>query len=171
MKKMKLLKFLLLAVIVVSAYSCFDDDPIVDPINYTAAREDALLDEYLDTLMNRGYDLDTTDLGVYYSITKEGEGDFVQTGDSIGVNYQGFRPDNGRIFDASAYNYADSIWKFTFTPDKLISGFDDALMHLNKGAEGVFVIPSDYAYGATGYGSIPPYTTLTFIIKLEDIYE
>ena len=85
-KKMKLLKFLLLAVIVGSAYSCFDDDPIVDPINYTAAREDALLGEYLDTLMNRGYDLDTTELGVYYSITKEGEGDFVQTGDSIGVN-------------------------------------------------------------------------------------
>ena len=166
-----LFKFLAIAVIFLVTYSCFDDPVGEDPINYTPAREAALLSEYLDTLVNREYDIDTTDLGVYYIVLEAGEGEFAQAGDSIGIDYTGFFPENSSTFDASSYHYEDGIWKYIHSSTGLIPGFYDAINHLNKGADVLFVLPSALAYGATGYSSIPPYTTIAFRIKLIDIYE
>lgn len=172
MKHMKGLKFLLLAVIAFGAYSCFNNDVVdEDPIDYTPTREATLLTEYLDTLVKRGFDVDTADVGIYYVITKEGEGDYTQLGDSIGLEYTGFRPDNNSVFDASSYWYEDGLWNFRFNQGELIPGFTEALKLMNKGTEGLFIIPSELAYGSTGNNSIPPYTTLAFELKLIDIYE
>ena len=166
------MKFLALAVLMVIAYSCFND-PIdtTDSINYTQQREDSIISMYIDTLVNRGFNVDTSSAGVYYVMLNEGEGDYPQAGDSIGIIYTGYFPESGYIFDQSAYWHQDSIWNYTYLSQNLIPGFDDAVGHLNKGAKGLFLLPSDLAYGSTGKGSIPPYSPLVFNIKLVDIYE
>ncbi|WP_430972238.1 FKBP-type peptidyl-prolyl cis-trans isomerase [Sunxiuqinia rutila] len=170
MKQMKGIKFLLMAVMLVAMYSCFDD-PVQDTVNYTPTREAELLEVYLDTLVNRGYDIDTTSSGIFYVIEEQGEGLYIQSGDSIGIKYTGFRSDNGQIFDSSTYHYEDETWKFRYEPGNLIDGFEDALMLMNEGTKGLFIIPSNLAYGASGSGSIPPYTTLSFSIELKKIYQ
>ncbi|SFF59892.1 FKBP-type peptidyl-prolyl cis-trans isomerase [Sunxiuqinia elliptica] len=170
MKSIKVLKFLAIALLLVSVYSCLDDPIEEEPINYTPQREAELLSVYLDTLIERGYDIDTTSMGVYYILEEEGEGEYIQYGDSIGIEYTGMRIDNGSVFDSSQF-MEGGVWRFTFKEGNLIDGFEEALMHLNKGAEGWFVIPSELAYGSAGYATIPPYTTLGFSIKLVDIYE
>ncbi|MGQ7871044.1 FKBP-type peptidyl-prolyl cis-trans isomerase [Sunxiuqinia sp. sy24] len=167
---MKGIKFLLMAVVLVAMYSCFDD-PVQETVDYTPAREAELLKEYLDTLVNRGYDIDTSATGIFYVIEEQGEGLYVQSGDSIGIDYTGFMPENGQIFDASSYHYEDKIWKFRYNPGDLIDGFEDALMLMNEGTKGLFIIPSNLAYGAYGSGSIPPYTTLSFSLELKKIYQ
>lgn len=172
MKQMKRIKFLLIAIVLIAAYSCFDDPVEQEQIDYTPAREAALLAEYIDTLVNRGYDVDTAAAGIYYIVTKTTDGAYIQAGDSIGLEYTGFIPESGVVFDRSENHYVNGLWKFRYTPgDGLIPGFEVALSLLTEGAEGIFIIPSDMAYGITGSGLIPPYTTIAFELKLKDIYE
>jgi len=156
-----------MATVIVMA-SCMKDQ---DQIDYTREREEVIIKEYLDSLVAKGHQVDTSYYGMYYVILKEGTGDFVQSGDSIGVTYVGYFPENGYVFDASEFWYPSGLWKFRYQSTYLISGFDEALSLLNKEAEGLFLIPSDMAYGSTGNGAIPPYSPLVFHIRLEDIYD
>ena len=61
----------------------------------------------------------------------------------------------------------DSIWQFQYKEVNLIPGFDDAIGLLSKDAEGDFIIPSELAYGTSGYNGIPPYTPLFFFNENE----
>lgn len=164
------IKFVAVVVLMITVYSCFNDSttPSVDYSSYTAEREDSIVAIFIDTMLNRGYDVDTTNLGVYYTILDEGDSiqRMVQNGDSIGITYTGFFADGNGIFDAST-----ETWKYTYGAINLISGFDDAVAHLNKGGEGLFLVPSSLGYGSTGSRLIPPYSPLVFDIKLVDIYE
>ena len=53
--------------------------------------------------------------------------------------------------------------------DQVIKGWEDGLRVFNKNAQGLLIIPSDYAYGTTGFSSIPPNTTLGFVIEMVEI--
>lgn len=134
----------------------------------TATTEQQELNESLAKLEKAGYNVDTTDLGVYYIMNKVGTGAFPQKSDTCFLIYTGFFL-NGVIFDASSYYYQDSIWKFNFQEISLIPGFNDGIALLNKGAQTEIIVPSKLAYGATGYGDIPPYTPLVFSLKMKDI--
>jgi len=163
-----ILRIIALAFIITTFFSCNNRET-----RYTPEREAEITENFINSLIGEDYDVDTTNMGVYYVITEEGEGDFVQPDDSIGIIYTGFFPESGNIFDSSEYWYEDGIWKFIYLSTDLIQGFDDAISHLNTGAEGIFLIPSELAYGKDGNfnGSIPPYSALVFNIKLVEIYE
>lgn len=126
------------------------------------------LNEALLSLIEEGYDIDTTDLGVYYVVHEEGEGPLAQEGDSLSLEYSGYFF-GGQIFDASAYHFPDGIWELIFAPEKLAPGFSDGLTVMNKGAGIDMIIPSEHAYGATGSGMIEPYTTILFAVKMHDL--
>ncbi|MCA1759118.1 MAG: FKBP-type peptidyl-prolyl cis-trans isomerase [Bacteroidales bacterium] len=134
----------------------------------TAATEQQELSEALAKLKTAGYNIDTTDLGVYYIMKKVGTGTLPQKSDTCFLIYTGFFL-NGVIFDASAYHYQDSIWKFNFQENSLIPGFNDGIGLLNKGAEAEIIVPSALAYGSARYGDIPPYTPLVFSLKMRDL--
>lgn len=163
--KLGLLKNLVLVVCLgLFVVSCFDDNDIEPYIPPTEAEELALLSEYIDTLTNRGLDIDTTDLGVYYIIDSVGEGVFPVEGDTCVVKYTGFFI-NSSVFDSSG----DNTFSVELGKNSVIEGWEDGLKVLNKGAEGYLIIPSEFAYGSTGYSSIPPYTSLIFRIEMVDI--
>jgi FKBP-type peptidyl-prolyl cis-trans isomerase len=82
--------------------------------------------------------------------------------------YVGFFLD-GTIFDTSSDYFGDSIWQFQYKEINLIPGFDDAIGLLNKNAEADVIIPSNLAYGTSGYNGIPPYTPLAFSLKMKDL--
>lgn len=148
--------------------SCIGED-YEDYVPPTYEEEMALLNEYLDTISNRGYDVDTTDLGVYYLIDSVGTGDFPVNGDTCVVKYTGMFMD-GAVFDASG----NTTFEVVLGENRVISGWEDGLKVFNKDAKGVLIIPSEFAYG-TGkydrYGNlvIPPYTTLIFSVEMVDI--
>lgn len=145
--------------------SCLDTD---DGPERTAAIEQQEINEVLTNLTTKGYNVDTTALGSYYVMNKTGEGEYPKAGDTVSIIYTGFFL-SGSIFDASYYYYNDSIWEFVFKSQSLISGFDEAISLLNKGAEADFIIPSELGYGAGGYSEIPAYTPLGFNLKMKDI--
>ncbi len=134
----------------------------------TAEMEMEELSRALSQIVADGFDLDTTDLGIYYIVHAQGEGPLAQIGDTLRLEYAGYFFDGG-LFDASALHFTDSIWEFIFVENQMIPGFEDGILLMNKGAEVEMLIPSEHAYGASGYGGIEPYTPLLFTTKLHDI--
>lgn len=144
--------------------SCID----TDVPERTAATEQQELNESIAKLEKAGYNIDTTDMGVYYIMNKVGTGPLPLKSDTCSLIYIGFFL-NGAVFDASYFYSQDSIWKFKYLEVSLIPGFNDGVALLNKGAEADIIIPSEFAYGASGYQDIPPYTPLVFSMKMRDL--
>jgi FKBP-type peptidyl-prolyl cis-trans isomerase FkpA len=95
-----------------------------------------------------------------------GTGDAVANGDTITVNYIGAFLD-GTVFDSSYSRGVPLV--FVVGAGQLIKGFDQGVVGMKVGGRRVLVIPSDLAYGASGYQSIPPNTPLQFQIDLVSI--
>ncbi len=145
--------------------SCLVDDEFKER---TPEQEQKEITELLSKLEQEGYNINTTDLGIYYIILEEGDGPFPQKGDTCFLEYTGFFYD-GTKFDSS-HNYSESgIWKFVFDEVKLIKGFEDGIKLMNKGTMIKMIIPSKLAYGAYGYKQIDSYTTLIYVAKMHDL--
>ena len=145
--------------------SCINVDDVPER---TAETEQQELNEAIARLEKAKYDVDTTKLGIYYIMNKQGTGVFPQKGDTCNLIYTGFFL-NGVIFDASIDHYKDSIWQLIYKEVSLIPGFDDGIALLNKGAEADIIIPSKLAYGSLGTPGIPPYTPILFSLKMKDV--
>ncbi|MDX8339811.1 FKBP-type peptidyl-prolyl cis-trans isomerase [Draconibacterium sp. IB214405] len=155
-------RFLLAIIIGVVVVSCIEEgEEYIPP---TQAEEDALLSEYLDTLQNRGLDIDTTALGVYYVIDSVGNGTYPVIGDTCEVMYTGFFID-GSVFDSTG----DNTWEFELGDEGVIPGWTDGMQVIDEGGRAFLIIPSELAYGTTGYGSVPPNTSLVFVVDMVEI--
>lgn len=53
----------------------------------------------------------------------------------------------------------------------LLPGLDEMLSYMKVGGKAIGIVPSELAYGSTGAGDIPPYTTLIFNVELLDVYD
>ena len=75
---------------------------------------------------------------------------------------------NQKVFDSS-YN-RNETFSFELGQGKVIEGWEEGFLKMQKGAKAKLIIPSKLAYKGEGYGSlIPPYSTLIFEIELIDI--
>lgn len=68
---------------------------------------------------------------------------------------------NGDTLDSSA--------SFTCVPNNLVTGFMAALTNMETNDTVTAIIPYTAGYGAYGYGSVLPYSTLVFGIRLDSI--
>ncbi|MDD4778241.1 MAG: FKBP-type peptidyl-prolyl cis-trans isomerase [Fermentimonas sp.] len=74
---------------------------------------------------------------------------------------------NKKVFDTTSLSNAPRSFKV----NGVVDGFSTALQHMKEGDKWEIWIPSDLAYGDTGSGDIPGYTTLVFEIELVEIVE
>ncbi len=154
----------ILLVALLSSCMGFADEPVVS----SQREEQVELTTYLKTLIESGKDIDTTDLGIYYITLEEGEGEFAQAGDSLEVGYVGYFV-NGTSFDASDKTEENGTMEFVLGNPPNIPGWDKGMELINKNAKVQLIIPSQFAYGSTGSGIIPPYKTLVFVVKMIDL--
>jgi len=151
--------------VVLSALSsCLDKDD--EPRTWELEMQE--LNRYITNLLNLGYDVDTTELGVYYIVKEEGEGPFPEQGDTLTIAYAGYFID-GTMFENTTIDNSEGTITFNFIDDTMIPGFEDGLKVMNKGSNIEMVIPSDLAYGAEGTYLIPPYTSLIFVTGMIDL--
>lgn len=156
------IKFLILALSVAFISSCIEDGDDTPP--RTEAQELSELSTYIDTLDNRGIDVDTTAMGVYYIIDSLGSGVYPQEGDTCVVNYY--------LYDIQGYLYdysENGNFEFILGETPMVMGWDDGIRQINEGTTAYLIIPSEYGYGATGYYSIGPYQTLIFNVEMVEI--
>lgn len=102
--------------------------------------------------------------GLRYIILKEGLGYSPSLNDIVEVHYTGILS-NGKIFDSSI----EKGKSLTFPLNSIIPGLKESIKLLKPNGIGVFLIPSELAYGSTGLkGTVPPNTSLIFWIHLID---
>jgi peptidyl-prolyl cis-trans isomerase A (cyclophilin A) len=108
--------------------------------------------------------LKTTASGMTYVVLKAGSGPKPQKGTMIQAHYTG-KFLNGNVFDSSVRR--GKPFSFNVGNGRVIKGWDEALLDMQKGEKRLLVIPSQLAYGDRGYPPvIPPQATLVFEVEL-----
>ncbi len=100
--------------------------------------------------------------GLQHRVIQNGFGKRPGATDTVTVYYKGALI-NGTVFDST-----EPGLPATFTVNKLIPGWMEALELMREGDHWELVIPANLAYGARGAGSgvIPPNQTLVFDLQL-----
>jgi len=131
------------------------------------AKQKSIDDEALNThIQQKGYKAEKTESGLYYVVTKEGNGQFPKAGQKVKVHYTGTLLD-GSKFDSSKDR--DKEFEFPLGQGRVIKGWDEGIAKFSKGGSGILLIPSDLGYGSRGAGpKIPPNAPLVFEIDLID---
>ena len=135
-----------------------------------AAEEARARQEYDDAMavLEEAYPgrMQTTESGLKYVIVAAGDGPKPQPGTSIKAHYTG-KFLSGRVFDSSVQR--GEPFEFEVGMGRVIKGWDEALLDMQKGEKRILVIPSHLAYGERGYPPIiPPRATLVFDVELVD---
>ena len=94
-----------------------------------------------------------------------GSGATVATGDVVSVNYTGTLLD-GTLFDTSI---GKAPLTFRVGGGTLIPGFEQGMLGMKVGGKRRLTIPPSLAYGASGFGPVPPNSTIRFEIDLLSI--
>lgn len=105
--------------------------------------------------------------GTLYADLSPGEGSEASEGKSITVEYTGWVHE-GAMFDSSLLR--EVPFSFTLGAGEVIEGWEEGLIGLRPGSKRLLMIPPSAAYGASGAGaSIPPYSTLVFLVEVLDV--
>ena len=92
-----------------------------------------------------------------------GKGAAAADGDNLSMHYLGALFD-GEQFEASWD--ADKPFDFALGAGNVIQGWDEGIKGMKAGGRRLLVIPAEKAYGAQGSGTIPPDSTLIFVVDL-----
>ncbi len=131
---------------------------------YSIEKEAIQIKAWMQTMIDKKFNIDTTSTGLFYIVNKVGTGRKVVAGDTVTVQYSGMFLD-GTVFDASSsFTYIHKA-----TGQRMIQGWEEGIEVMNKGENAVFLIPSEKGYGSYGYGYVPPYTPLLYVIEMVDI--
>lgn len=114
--------------------------------------------------------------GIYYKVLQEGTGKTPIGGNVVKVSYAGWlykdtidinKYANGTLDIDDSFDHSDN-YKFT-VGKSVIDGWSIAIQNMPVGSKWRIFIPYYLAYGTTGSGSIPAYSTLVFDISLKEI--
>jgi FKBP-type peptidyl-prolyl cis-trans isomerase len=125
--------------------------------------EDKLITDYLTT---KGLTAEKTAEGVYFIVETQGTGNFPTLSNTVSVRYKGY------LLDGSVFDENQTSTKPVFTTllgGNIITGWKIGIQKFKKGGKGKLFIPSSYAYGSSGSGSIPGNTPIAFDIELVDV--
>lgn len=104
--------------------------------------------------------------GLRYVVLKEGKGKKTPSrGATITAHYTG-RLLNGTKFDSSV-DRGEPL-KFPVGVGRVIKGWDEAFLAMEKGEKRILIIPPSLAYGDQAIGPIPPNSTIVFEVELVD---
>ncbi len=105
-----------------------------------------------------------TSTGMYYRILRESKGRRPRSVDTVVAHYKGWLK-NGKVFDSS-YERGEPT---EFSLKDVVAGWREGLQLVGTGGMIELQIPPGLGYGAMPHGSIPPNSTLHFIIELKEI--
>lgn len=99
---------------------------------------------------------------------KQGAGATAKAGDEVSVQYVGVLYSNGSTFDSSWSR--GEPFSFKLGAHEVIAGWDKGIVGMKVGGRRELIIPPALAYGEEGvYPSIPPKSTLVFVVDLQKV--
>ncbi len=136
-----------------------------------AAKQKAIDDKILqDYFKKNGISPKKTASGLYYTVSKEGEGAQITSGETVSVNYKGTLMD-GKVFDCNTDSSFHHVEPYTLEIGKghVIKGWDEGLQLLKKGAKATLYIPSGLAYGTQDKTPITANSILIFDVEIVNV--
>ncbi|WP_133434113.1 FKBP-type peptidyl-prolyl cis-trans isomerase [Aeromicrobium phragmitis] len=98
------------------------------------------------------------------TVLEEGDGQEVEDGDAVTVDYQGTSWDTGEVFDQS-YGKEPA----TFTTSGVVEGFEAALVGQRVGTRLLVSIPPEFGYGEDPAAAELGGQTLVFLIEIKSV--
>ncbi|XP_041049058.1 FK506-binding protein 15-like isoform X2 [Carcharodon carcharias] len=100
-----------------------------------------------------------------------GDGQAVETGDSLEVSYTGWLYQNhafGQVFDTNVNR--DKLLRLKIGSGKVIKGWEVGMLGMKKNGKRLLIIPPSLAYGTQGIPNrIPPDATLVFEVEVKRV--
>lgn len=89
----------------------------------------------------------------------------VSKGDRVSISCVGVRLEDGVVVDDSERHGGYYVWRYGDT-DQVINGLEIAANLFGHGGSGTILLPSAYAFGATGVqGAVPPHCPLLYQVR------
>lgn|GEM_PF-520782 len=132
-----------------------------DPVRAQWKKDQDLIAAYIAKYS--GLDMQFTPSGIYYQVTREGNGNYPKASNNVKVNYKGSLL-NGNVFDQN-----DTGVEFPLA--NVIAGWTEGMQLVDEGGAITLLIPSYLAYGerAVGGNLIPANSVLRFDVDLLEI--
>ncbi len=100
-------------------------------------------------------------------VLKQGNGETVEDGDSVVVQYTGVLWNEGTVFDSSWENGSPATFVVSTGQDaQVIPGFANALIGQQVGSQIGVIVPPSEGYGDQGNEKVPAGSTLFFVIDI-----
>lgn len=100
-------------------------------------------------------------------VLKQGNGETVEDGDAVVVNYTGVLWNDNTVFDSSWQNGAPATFVVGEGPGaQVIPGFSKALVGQQVGSQIGVIVPPSEGYGDAGNAQVPAGSTLFFVIDI-----
>ena len=106
--------------------------------------------------------------GIKIATLSPGVGPLLKTGQTANLVYTGYLTKTGEVFDDSAAHGGTPL-SFTSGAGQVIPGFDIGTAGMQVGESRMIMVPPAEGYGSTPNGSIPPNSTLIFVVTLKSI--
>jgi FKBP-type peptidyl-prolyl cis-trans isomerase FkpA len=112
--------------------------------------------------------MQTSNSGLQYVDTIEGEGELAIVGKNVTVHYTGWLfndGEQGAKFDSSKDR--NDPFVFRLGAGQVIQGWDEGVAGMKVGGSRTLIVPASLGYGSRGAGGvIPPNATLKFDVEL-----
>jgi FKBP-type peptidyl-prolyl cis-trans isomerase FkpA len=106
------------------------------------------------------YQIKDTNSGLKYCLLKEGTGKNITPNDTIKLQY------TGKLLDGQVCDQSDGIAEYVAN-NIIPKGLEEGVGLMREGAKGLFILPSDLAFGADGMQNIiPPYSVLIYEVDV-----
>ena len=144
----------------VLSFMTWEGDEIMDAVKMEADRD-------IRELPGLAYDdLTWTETGMGMKELTPGNGQVVEDGQKVYLNYQGLLQD-GTQFDNSFER--NKPFKFVMGKGQVIPGFEEAVRQMTVGGSAWFYIPHHLAYGPYVVGEIPPFSNLWYKVEIVEV--
>lgn len=110
----------------------------------------------------------TTKSGLQYLELTPGTGRSPQKGDLVSMNFVGSLPDGTEITNSQTSGKPVSL---VYGIESLLPGWEEGLGMMKAGGKAKLVLPPELAFGAEGYGMVPPNSQLVLEIELLTVEE
>ncbi len=131
------------------------------------ARKNSEKEEIQRFIKEIRFEGDTTPEGLYFKITRKGEGPTPKPGDQVTLKFSVNLIDGTKLYSSWDKGIPMTI---EFGKKFDTEGIDIALSRMNKGSVARLIIPSKLAFGEKGRPPfIPPYSPLLYDVEIVDI--
>lgn len=101
--------------------------------------------------------------GLQYEVLKPGAGKSPKVADKIKANY------HGTLVDGTVFDTTENDGPVEIMVNEAIAGWTEALQIMKVGDKWRLYIPPELAYGAEGFGPVPPNAVLVFDLELLEV--